>query len=76
MRLEVNTSGSWKIVCRDIPADQVDAVRDACEVLCNVSMPRMIAWRLTEQLADAKTWFGRDSLNKWPGKVARWESRQ
>lgn len=76
MRLEVNTSGSWKIVCRDIPADQLDAVRDACEVLCNVSMPKMLAWRLTNCVGDGKTWYRADSLDKWPGKPATWESRK
>jgi hypothetical protein len=76
VRLEINTSGSWKIICRDIPADQVDEVRNACEVLVNLAEPKLVAFRLCNRVGNDGVWYAADMLRRLHGHSAQWDSRK
>lgn len=75
MRLEVNTSGSWKVI-GEIDPDQLDQVRDACEVIAGLDAGgRAISFRLTQLMPDGKTRYRAESMVKRPGKTLEWETR-
>jgi hypothetical protein len=76
VRLQINTNGSWKTLCAEIPADQVDGVRDACELLCNVSHPKQLAFQLANQLGEGGIWYAADRLSRRTESPTTWDSRK
>jgi hypothetical protein len=76
MRLEVNTSGSWKAI-GEIDPDQLDQVRDACEVIARLDESgKRISFRLTNLMRDGKTRYRAESMVKGNGhQMLAWETR-
>jgi hypothetical protein len=76
MRLEINTSGSWRVLCDDVPAEQLEAVRDGCEMLVNLCPAKTVCFRLTRSFPGTAR-IAVDHIRKTdsPGRVT-WESRR
>lgn len=53
MRLELNNSGAWKLVIREMRPEHLPEVRAACLALDLASADRQITWRLVDD-ADTK----------------------
>lgn len=46
MRLELNNSGAWKLVIREVKPEALNLVRLACLDLCIASDGTQLSWRL------------------------------
>lgn len=69
MRIEVNTSGSWKVI-GEVPDDRLDLVRDLCEIVAAMDAGgRSISFRLTQLMPDGKTRYRAESMVKRPGRT-------
>lgn len=74
MRLEINTSGSWKVI-GEIPDDLLDLVRDSCELLASQDASgKAISFRLTNLMQDGKTRYRAESMVR-KGRSLVWETR-
>lgn len=73
MRLEINTSGSWKVI-GEVDPDQLDQVRDACELLVNLGKPKVVAFQLTDK--QGAMMMRVDTLGPRGVEPAQWRSRQ
>lgn len=73
MRLEINTSGSWKIL-GDVEHDRADQVRDACALLVNLSRPKCVAFRLVGELCGEMMRL--DHIGPRGIVPAEWDSRR
>jgi hypothetical protein len=73
MRLEINTSGSWKVI-GEVDEDQVEAVRNACELLVNLGKPKCVAFQLTAK--QGALMMRVDQLGPRGIEPVQWKSRQ
>jgi hypothetical protein len=76
MRLELNNSGSWKVILHDIDPEHVEAVRAAVlELLaCDRSSIGRACWKLTEQ-SDVHPGGKTLAVTQGAGAEAKWAAR-
>ena len=73
VRLDINTSGSWRILIREIPEAQRHQVMAACETLVNAAAPKSVAFQLVAP--GAPTPYRLETLRRRDDAPAAWTWR-